>query len=283
MKIAYGTYAMPTVPLEEAIPALAKMGYDGIEICIAPKHIGSMPEEIDAGRRANLRALLQQHALGVPALFPIGTIHLFTDDAAQHQKNLELVRECSQLARDLGMTEPPVIATGIGGKSDQWDDIKHKIVELLGDYAEVADSEGFILAGEAHCGAAVDRSERAVWLFDTVDHPRIRMHFDIVHMFLANEQIEDSVRDLIPYTAHTHITDARKHADGSFDLLLLGNGDLDSTAYMRAMKDAGWDDFITLEVSTMVWSRPDYDPYAAAAWCYAILDGAFNRAGVPRT
>ena len=34
VKIAYGTYAMPTVALEDAIPALADIGYDGVEICI---------------------------------------------------------------------------------------------------------------------------------------------------------------------------------------------------------------------------------------------------------
>tara|TARA_Y100001001_G_scaffold70499_1_gene68518 strand:+ start:272 stop:445 length:174 start_codon:yes stop_codon:yes gene_type:complete len=36
MKIAYGTYAMPETRLEEAIPLLAGIGYDGIEICVSP-------------------------------------------------------------------------------------------------------------------------------------------------------------------------------------------------------------------------------------------------------
>ena len=282
MKIAYGTYAMPTVPLEEAFPALANMGYEGVEICISPRHVGSMPEEMDAARRKTLRGLLEDNALDVPALFPIGTIHIYTDDADQHRANLELMRTCAQLARDLGMGEPPCIATGIGGRSDDWDTIKDKIVELLGDYAEVAEQEDFILAGEAHFGAAVDRSERAVWLFSTVNHPRIKMHFDIVHMFLAGEEIEDSVKALVPYTGHTHITDARRCPDGSFSLLLLGQGELDSTTYVRAMHEAGWDDFITLEVSGQVWGREDYVPFAAAEFCYAVLNGAFERAGVPR-
>lgn len=43
MKIAYGTYAMPTVPLEDAFPALAKMGYEGVELFIGPKHDRAMP------------------------------------------------------------------------------------------------------------------------------------------------------------------------------------------------------------------------------------------------
>lgn len=282
MKIAYGTYAMPTVPLEEAIPALAGMGYDGVEICMDPRHVGSMPEDLDPARRKLLRRLLQDTGMGIPALFPIGPVHIYTENRARHEQSLDFIRVCAGLARDLGMAEPPVIAAGIGGKRDQWDDIKGRLVDILGDYGRVAEEEDVIIAGEAHCGAAVDRTERAVWLFETVNHPRVKMHFDIVHTFLSGDTIEDAVRALVPHTAHTHITDTRRCPDGSFGLVLIGMGELDSAAYVRAMHEAGWDDYITLEVSGQVWGREDYVPLAAAQFCYAVLNRAFERAGVAR-
>lgn len=280
MKIAYGTYAMPTVPLEEALPALAGIGYDGVEVCISARHVGATPDEMDADRRSVLRDLLRTHNLGVPALFLLGS--LYTTSPEDHQANLERTRVCAQLARDLGVREPPVLATGFGGKKDDWEAIRGHMAELLHEYAEVAEQEDFILAGEAHTGAAVNCSERITWLLGKVNHPRIRLHFDIVHLFLAGEPIEDAVRTLVPYTAHTHITDARRHADGSFELVLVGQGELDSAAYVRAMHEAGWDDFITLEVSAMVWSREDYDPLQAAQVSYDALTAAFERAGVAR-
>ena len=95
-------------------------------------------------------------------------------------------------------------------------------------------------------------------------------------------EVEEAVSRLVPYTAHTHITDARRHTDGSFELVLVGQGELDATAYVRAMHEAGWDDFITLEVSAMVWSQEDYDPTQAAQVSYDAVCGAFERAGVPR-
>ena len=147
----------------------------------------------------------------------------------------------------------------------------------------MADREDFVLAGEAHCGAAVYNSERITRLLDAVDHRRVRLHFDIVHLFLAGEPIGDAVRTLVPYTAHTHITDAVVSDDASFRLVLLGDGDLDAVAYMRAMREAGWDDFITLEVSTMIWSQDDYDPEAAARKSYDALSAAFDGAGVVRS
>jgi len=280
MKIAYGTYAMPTTPLEDAFTGLAEVGYDGVEICLGPEHVGAQPEAMDAARRRTLRGLLEDHGLGVPALFLLGAA--YTTDAAQHRKNLDHVRTCAQLARDLGMREPPVIALGIGGRRDDWETIRDDLVRLFRDYAELAEEEDIIVAGEAHCNAAVDRSERAVRLFEAVGSSRVGMHFDIVHMFLAGEKEEDSVRTLVPYTAHTHITDAIKHDDGSFELVLLGKGQLDGVAYVRAMHEAGWDDFITLEVSRMVWGREDYDTWAAAQWCYDVLDDCFTKAGVAR-
>lgn len=281
MKIAYGTYALPTLSYEEAIPMLADIGYDGVELCISDNHKGATIAEMDAGRRASVKAMLEQHGLGLPAIFTLGGLYAADDEA--HQKALKHVSQCAQLGRDLGMREPPVVAIGFGGKKDQWDEIKGTLVERLADYAALADEEDFIVAGEAHFGAAVFNSDRISWLLDEVNHPRVRLHFDIVHLFLAGEGITDAVNTLVPYTGHTHITDANRHDDGSFALCLLGDGELDSAEYMRAMDAAGWDDFITLEVSTMVWREEDYDPEAAARESYAAITGAFAAAGVERT
>jgi sugar phosphate isomerase/epimerase len=281
VKIAYGTYAMPTVPLEEALPALARIGYDGVEIAIGPRHVGSLPDQLTPDRRARLRDLLAAHRLGVPALFTTGC-HILEVDDQTHRDNLELVGELAGLYHDLGTGERPVVALGIGGKSEEWDGVRDQIVRCARDYAAVASDRGFVVAGEAHKGAAVDRTERALWVIDSVDSAHLRLHFDMVHFFLAGESIEHAVPALVPVTAHTHVTDARKHADGTAELLLLGQGELDTTAYVRAMHQVGWTSYITLEVSAAVWSKPDYDPFDAAEFSYRTIDRAFRDADVPR-
>ena len=281
MKIAYGTYAMPTVPLEEAIPLLGRIGYDGVELCIGPKPFDTLPDEIDTARRRKLASLLAEHRLSVPALMNIRR-SVLTDDETVHDENLEHARKAAQLARDLGAEDDPVLSMGIGGRTALWDTQRDQIIRRLHDYARVASEEGFVLAAEAHCGAAVDRTERALHVINTVNDPRIRLHFDIVHFFLARERIEDSVRALVPITAHTHVSDAIMHEDGGFEFRLPSEGHLDMVAYVKAMHDNGWTDFITLEVSTRVWSKEDYDPREAALSCYEMLSGAFEKAGVPR-
>lgn len=280
MKIAYGTYAMPVTPLEEALPILAEIGYEGVELCVGPQHIGSTPAELTPERRKHLRGLLEQHKLGVPALM-LTRRHVLEADVAKHQENIAFVLESVELAHDLGV-ERPVISLGIGGKSAQWEEVRNLIVDRMGDYARAAGENNFILAGEAHANAAVDRSDRALWVMQQVNHPNVGLHFDIVHFYLAGEDEAEAVRRMRPITVHTHIMDARRHSDGSFDLLLLGQGHLDSAAYVRAMYEEGWNDFITLEVSMRLWSRDDYDPLEAARYSYQSLESAFRKANVPR-
>ncbi|MBU0609475.1 MAG: sugar phosphate isomerase/epimerase, partial [Armatimonadetes bacterium] len=265
MKFAYGTYAMPTVPLEEAIPGLAAIGYEGVEICVGPNRDRGDLSDFEAARCAHLRQLIADAKLSLPALFMLGS--LYTPDDAAHQANMERVRAGAQLARDLGMGEPPVVAIGFGAGRDQWDDIRDRMVDLLGDYAALAEEHDFIVAGEAHTGAAVNCSERIAWLLDTVGSPRVRLHFDIVHLFLAGEGLSEAVERLLPYTAHTHVTDAIRKDDGSFALVLPGTGDLDMVEYVGAMHRFGWRDLITLEISMMVWSQPEYDVWGAAHHC----------------
>lgn len=281
MKLAYGTYATPTIPLEDVIPILADIGYDGVEICLGPKHAGSMPDELTPERRAKIKGLLAEHAMGVSAVFVLG--HLLAKDDAELEATKQLLSQAAQLGRDIGAPCPPVVAMGIGGRTDEYMSVRDAAAEQLRGYGRLAWEQDFMIAGEAHCNAAFDRSERIAWLFDTVRMPRMKFHFDIVHLFLANEPIEDAVRTLLPYTRHTHVTDAVKLPDGKFELKLPGKGDLDMVAYVTAMHECGWSDYITLEVSTRVWSQPDYDPVDAAKFCYNTLDQAFEAAGVPRT
>jgi sugar phosphate isomerase/epimerase len=280
MKIALGTYALPTMTLETAIPMLAEIGYDGVEIKIAPSHAGSMPEEANAARRKKLKAMFKEYGLSVVALHLTG--HLLAENDEQHQQTKAFVLQCAELARDLGAKEPPVVAIGIGGKSSEWPARRDQVIRILQDYAPLAEREQFVLAGEAHAGAAVDRSGRALAGFNAVNSPWGRMHFDIIHMFLAGEKEADSVKALLPITGHTHITDAIRYPDGKFAFALLGKGQLDSVAYVKAMYEQGWNDFITIEVSKALWAQEGYDPVQAAKSCYKALDEAFKQAGVPR-
>jgi len=277
MKIAYGTYATPMMTTKDSLHMMASMGYEGVEIAISPKHI--MPENFDRLQRQILSNVLDESGLEVPGFLMLGSA--LPNDKQSHNKRLDLTKWVIELARDIGVKRTPVISTGSGGSSANWDEKKDDLARSLDDYAKVASDEGAIIAVEPHFNAMVDRSERAIWLMKTLDNPYIRLHFDIVHIFLAKEPITEAVHKLVPYTAHTHVTDA-KILENGFELVLLGQGQLDCVEYIKAMKDAEWTDFITVEVSAMVWSKEGYDPISAASLSYDVISKAFDTAGVSR-
>jgi sugar phosphate isomerase/epimerase len=273
MKIAYGTYATPTLPLEESLIMMANMGYEGVELAIGPKH--AMPENLSSSQRQQLKKVLAELKLDVPGFLMLGSA--LSGDKDAHNKRLDLTQQVIQLAKDLGIKRTPVISTGSGGGSASWESQRDNLVNALDDYAKIASDEGAIIAVEAHVNAMLDRTERAIWLMKTIDNPVIRLHFDIVHFFLMKEPIRETVFALVPYTAHTHVTDARILEKG-FELVLLGQGELDCVQYIKAMQDAGWTDFITIEVSAMVWSKEGYDPLKAASISYDALNSAIKSA-----
>jgi sugar phosphate isomerase/epimerase len=66
------------------------------------------------------------------------------------------------------------------------------------------------------------------------------------------------------------------------EFLIPGEGEFDYVSYLKAVQSAGYDGFVTVEVSVMVQRRPDYDPFAAAELSYKTLSQAFEKAGIER-
>ena len=62
--------------------------------------------------------------------------------------------------------------------------------------------------------------------------------------------------------------------------LLPGEGDFNYVAYFQAMTKAGWSGCITVEISGMIFSKPDYDPWPAAGFSWKTLSTARGEAQV---
>lgn len=144
--------------LERAFGELGRIGYDDVEICISNRYVVATLEQIAPVRRKQLAACLEDNGLGVPALIITG--HLHHEDRKGMGETVERLRVCGQPARALGAGMEPVPAVGFAGHAADWETIKDRMAEQLDQYGAVAEEEGFVLAGEAHCTEAGDRSER---------------------------------------------------------------------------------------------------------------------------
>jgi len=275
VKISYGTYGMPTESMETAVPLLAQMGYDGIELCVADR-FPTAPGKLDPKARAALAALLADQGVTLNALMMLSNVMA---DEAGHEQNLRDLGDACTLAHDLAMAEPCVISVTCGGKPEPWDDTKDTLVARLREWAAIAGREGCVVALEPHVGAILDRPERGAWAVNEVGSPALRLNFDISHFDIQGYAVPYTVALLAPLAVHAHVKDGRM-VDGKVQFLLPGEGEFDYVAYLKSMVRAGYDGYITVEISGQLSGREGYDPYAAAQFSYRTLSHACVEAGL---
>jgi len=278
MRISYCTWGMKNVSIDELVPAVAAMGYHGIELAVTP----GWPTELatlDVAKRKQISQLVDDHGLVISAV--AGHTAICEIDPEANEPAMQQLRDTIDLAAELRQEgEPPIVASLLGGHEDDWGKVKNLVAErvrVLGEYAATKD---VIFAVEPHSGMSFDLPRKALWLMEQVDHPNVRLNFDISHFDIRGIPIDECVPQMVPWSAHTHVKD-QCGIYPNHDFLTPGSGPFDMVHYVKAMYDAGYDGWIGMEVSVRVQRRAGYDPFVDANLGYYALVHACNAAGVP--
>jgi inosose dehydratase len=194
--------------------------------------------------------------------------------------NLDRLRDAAELAYALAPKRMPVIETTLGGKPDQWKDVKEMMAQRLNAWAEVGKSSKAVIAIKAHVGGALHSPEDTAWLVKQVNSPWIKVVYDYSHFQLRGYKLGDSMSQLIGQTRFIHIKDTDGGDAKKFQFILPGDGQTDYVEYLTLLKNSNYRDPVTIEVSGQVFNKKDYDPIAAAKHCYARLAPDFEKAGV---
>ena len=276
MKIGYCTWGMPTVPVDISIPFLAKLGYTGVELTVIPGYTTEL-RGMDAAERRRVARLVKDYHLEMPAI---------AGQTSMVERDPDVAADC--WARLTGAVDlatewaidgtPPAIDTTVGGKSEQWDELKDLLFERMGELVRYGEQRGVVIAAEPHVGNMLDSIERVLELLNTINSPFLKLNFDISHFNVQGIPYQDSVAALGPHTVHTHVKSERGRSP-DHEFLIPGEADFEWVGYLHAMRAAGYEGFITPEVSIMVQRRPGYDPLAAAEMAYNTLARAFDEAG----
>lgn len=279
MKIGYCTWGMPTVPVDVSLPFLARLGYDGVELTVIPGYTTELGV-LDRAERQRIAQMLRDNHLELPAIAAqTSMVERDAETAAEHWARLTAAVD---LATEWALNgTPPAVDTTVGGTPDDWDALHPLLVERLGALVRYAEQRGVIIAAEPHVGSMLDTPARVLELLHQIDSPFLKLNFDISHFNVLGIPISESVPALAPHTVHTHVKDERGVVP-DFEFLIPGEGEFDYVAYLHAMQAAGYNDYITAEISIMVQRRPGYDPLAAAEQTYHTLARAFEQAGIAR-
>jgi inosose dehydratase len=274
---ATGTYGMRSMPTAAALRTLAEIGYDGVQLCLIAGW-PSDPATLTVPDRQELRNLLRDTKLAVPAVLENLQV---APGAEKRAANVDRLKLAIDLGNELVPGNPPVIDTVLGGKTADWEKLKGRIVDTLGEWAKIAESSHTTIGFKPHAGHAINTPERTLWTVKQVNSKRIRVIYDYSHFWVEGFGLESSLSELLPYTAFIAVKDAVK-TETKHEYLLPGDGQIDYLEYFRLLQQLHYTGWVGVEVSAMIHAKPGYEPVPTARLCYERLAPIFAKAGIMR-
>jgi len=268
-------------PLEQQIDIVRRAGYVGICLVSDPAFALLDPATTSPAERRRVRASLESADLALTAI--AGHANLLEPDLAARALNMDRIRAGLDLAADLaGPAGPPPLVTMGYGTPETYGVDRDALAERFSELAQHAARTGGILALEAHVGQAMDAPEKIVWLMEAVDSPHFRLNLDNSHFEVMGRDMDEYVPMLVPYSVHTDLKDQRGRSP-AHEFLVPGEGDFPYARYLRAIDAAGYQGYLTVEISVMVQRRAGYDPAEVAARAFRTVVDAADEANVPLT
>lgn len=225
---------------------MAELGVTGIEVAptaLWPEPLAATPADV-----ARARDWWVGHGIEVVAmqalLFGRGELALFGSDADRRALAEYLggiIRLGGALgARALVFGSPKNRRVGAMDRGAAWE----VAAGFFRDMAAVAREAGTVLAIEPNPPAYgcdfVTTTAEAVALVEAVDHPGFRVHLDTAALHYAGDDPAAAIPHALPRAAHVHASEP--------DLVPLGDGAVDHAACAAALRSAGWDGWVSLEM-----------------------------------
>lgn len=265
MKLAFSSNAYMHFSIEDTIRKIAELGYSGIEILADVPH--AWPALLLEERKQSIRDHLERHQLEISNInaFMMNAVadprqpywHPGWTDPDPHYRAIrrEHTLRALKLAQEIGA---PNITTEPGGllTPDQtWEQAADIFYDELMPCVEFAEQVGVRLLIEPEPELMIEKFSQYLRFVERIDSPAMGLNFDIGHAFCVGEDPQDWVARMAPHTRHYHledIADTRVHKH-----LIPGQGAIDFSATLAAIRDSGYDGWLTVELYPYI-DDPDY-------------------------
>jgi len=239
-------------PLEKVCEDVAEAGYHGLEI--APFTLHKDPRQLTESKATELGEKVRRAGLEVVGLHwllvkPRG-LHLTTREEAVRRRTVEFLCHLARLCAAMGGA---VMVFGSPkqrnvGKQEAYDDAFRRAVDACRAVCETAGPLGVALALEPLAPVETDfltSAAETVRLMEAVNHPACRLHLDVKAMSAEHQSISNIIREHREQLAHFHANDPNLRGPGM--------GEVDFVPIATALKESGYDGYVSVEVF-------DYEP-----------------------
>jgi sugar phosphate isomerase/epimerase len=248
MKFALCNEMFEAAPLAEVCSTIRKLGYHGIEI--APFTLAPSAEEITAEQRKETRRIIKDAGLqtvGLHWLFagPTG-LHMTTNDNQVWGRTRDYLSCLLDLCSDLGgrvlVLGSPKQRSIIEGQTK--DGAWQRAVELLSSVLDKAGRLGLTVCIEPLSPVEtnfINTVDDGMKMVRQINHPAFKIHLDVKAMCSEATPVPEIIRSVnVDDIGHFHVNDPNLYGPGM--------GDVDYAPIAEAVKDIGWDKWLSIEV-----------------------------------
>lgn len=251
MRLAFSTNAFKKTTLENAIEAIAGIGYPGVEIMADVPH--AYPPDMPAGRiegvRGQIAALgLQVSNVNAFTLFAKGDTYHPTwieDDPKLLRERIEHTQNSIRMTAALGGKTISLQPGGPQGGLDR-ETALERYVRGLEECLPLAQELGITLMVEPEPGLLIQHSRECVEFLERVNHPRLRMNCDLGHFYCVGEDPAKVLRDCAGWIAHVHLEDIKENRVHQHHIP--GEGAMEWAGIFAALREIHYGGWITVEL-----------------------------------
>lgn len=248
MKLALCNEMFEGRPMAEVCSTAKRLGYDGIEI--APFTLAASADEIYAEQRKEVRQVIADNGLetvGLHWLFagPSG-LHMTTKDNETWGRTRDYLSCLLDLCSDLGgkvlVLGSPKQRSIESGQTPEgaW----KRAVELLSSVLDKAVELDLDICLEPLSTKETDfinTVAQGMQMVRQINHPNLKIHLDVKAMCSEAAPVPDIIRSVkADDIGHFHVNDSNLYGPGM--------GDVDYAPIAEAIKDVGWNKWLSVEV-----------------------------------
>jgi len=247
MRYALCNETFQSKPFEAGIEAVEKAGYDGVEI--APFTIASDILQINSRRRSQIAQHIERCSLECVGLHWLLAktegYHLTSPEKEVRRKTTEYFVQLAQLCRDLngsvlvfGSPEQRSLMPGVT-QQQAMDYAREVLYESL----PAMERNNVVLAIEPLTPAESDflnTASATIELIERIGCEYIQLNLDCKAMSSERQPIPEIICESAKHIAHFHANDPNLQGPGF--------GDLEFGPIFKALRDADYDDWISVEV-----------------------------------